>query len=311
MTIDLKKFILLLNQIEQHFPALFLFTMKMKNAVSTILLALIFHQAFSVTIEEGNYEGRPQFIIKTKTATYFYDKAGGGFSRMIDKEGKDWISFKKNPLSEYPVSAGAGFRGLPNMVFGNEDGGAGHPGHDKCVSEILNEHTIITKSKSGKWEWIWEFEEKFARLTVKKTDPNHPYWFLYEGTIGGKFSPTYHYWGTDKGGPNNEIYDFYKGKKLFEKWNWIYFGDKQIDRVLFLLHQTPDNKEDVLGYLGNSDKGIDSEDGMVVFGFGRAKGTKPQMTAENNSFIIGFLEKRIEDGQGHDKAKKKIEKLKK
>lgn len=50
-----------------------------------IVFILTFHQAFSFTIEEGDYKGGPQRIIKTKSATYYYDKASGGFSRMINK----------------------------------------------------------------------------------------------------------------------------------------------------------------------------------------------------------------------------------
>ncbi|MGB3587589.1 MAG: hypothetical protein WBA23_13665, partial [Tunicatimonas sp.] len=91
----------------------------------------------SVSIEEAMYEDRTHFVVKTTSATYWYDQAGGGLSRLIDSEGNDWVNFKKDPLNEYPASAAAGFRGIPNFVFQSDDSGAGHPGFDQCRSEVV------------------------------------------------------------------------------------------------------------------------------------------------------------------------------
>ena len=38
----------------------------------------------NISIEDERYEERPHFKIETKTATYFFDEAGGGLSRVID-----------------------------------------------------------------------------------------------------------------------------------------------------------------------------------------------------------------------------------
>jgi hypothetical protein len=67
-----------------------------------------------VGIVEANYEGRAQFIVTTGAATWYSDQSGGGVSRRIDRSGRDWVAFSKSPLSEFPLSAAAGFRGLGN-----------------------------------------------------------------------------------------------------------------------------------------------------------------------------------------------------
>ena len=160
--------------------------------------------ALAVEISEDIYAGTDHFVIKTKKVTYYLDKEGGGLSRMIDKQGNDWISFKKDPWNNYPESAASSYRGLPNLVFRSEDSGAGHPGHKKCYSFVVDKNTILTISKSGKWQWRWKFFKNYATITMEKVDHDHKYWFLYEGPIAGEFKPEFQYWGTNLGGPRRE-----------------------------------------------------------------------------------------------------------
>ncbi|MBM4025539.1 MAG: hypothetical protein FJ280_09040, partial [Planctomycetes bacterium] len=105
----------------------------------------------AVSITPADHEGRPQLKIATPRATWFYDEAGGGFSRLIDADGRDWISFSKDPLTKFPDGAAAGFRGLGNLVYGrdNPDAGAGHPGFDRCESAVVAPNAIRTVSRSG------------------------------------------------------------------------------------------------------------------------------------------------------------------
>jgi len=243
-----------------------------------------------VRISEAEYEGRPQFRVETESATYFYDRAGGGFSRLLDRDGRDWIAFHKDPLHEFPASAGAGSRGLPNLVFGkgNPDAGAGHPGFDKCESDIAGEDAIITRSRSGKWEWWWKFTDDDATLTILRADPDFRYWFLYEGPVAGKWSPATHFFGADTGGPRSEQPD--NSSQLFENWRWVYLGDRRASRVLLLMQARPDELSDTLWYLGNQQSRLQSEDGMVVFGFGRGRGTQPLLQGAGQQFRIGFVE---------------------
>ncbi|MBX2815943.1 MAG: VCBS repeat-containing protein, partial [Saprospiraceae bacterium] len=79
-------------------------------------------------IRQTMYEGRPHYLIKTATLTYYYDINGGGLSRIIDPKGNDWIGYRTTPSEDYPAAAAGAFRGVPNAVFQSDDGGAGHPG---------------------------------------------------------------------------------------------------------------------------------------------------------------------------------------
>jgi hypothetical protein len=253
----------------------------------------------AVTITEAEYEGRAQFKVVTESATYYYDKAGGGFSRLMDRDGKDWISFHKEPLKRAPASAAAGFRGIPNLVFGrdNPDAGAGHAGFDLCESVRQSASVIRTVSRSGRWAWSWEFFETNAVFTMEKADPEHAWWFLYEGTIAGRWSPATHYWGTDEGGPRRDTPD--NKQQQFGSWRWVYFGDDAAPRVLLAVQRSADDLPDTLWYMGASAEGLRAADGMVVFGFGRGPGARPQFRGAGESFVLGFVESAVKDGAGH------------
>ncbi|MBT5708518.1 hypothetical protein OAH36_02775 [Verrucomicrobia bacterium] len=256
-----------------------------------ILLASLFStQIQAVEISETTYEGRAQFLIRTESATWYLDRAGGGFSRLIDQDGQDWIHFRKNPLKQFPASAAAGYRGIPNLVYGsmNPDAGAGHPGFDRCRSVQLNAQTIQTTSLSRKWRWSWRFTESHAVFTMEKTDPEHAWWFLYEGPIAGSFAPKEKYWATDELGLSTDIPS--KSNQLFGQWQWAYFGDRRTPRVLYLVQHEIDPLPDTLWYLGSSDGGSSSAvDGMMVFGFGRGPKTTPQFRKKGISISVGFL----------------------
>lgn len=262
--------------------------------------------ALGIEITEDNYAGAPHFIVKTKKATYYLDKEGGGLSRLIDIYGNDWINFKRYPWDIYPESASSSYRGIPNLVFESDDAGVGHPGRKKCYSFLVNENTILTISKSGKWQWRWVFYEHYVSISIEKIDHESKYWFLYEGPIAGEFKPEHMYWGTNLGGPRREINDFYKGDKIFANWHWAYFGDDRVKQILFVAMVKPDRQIDALGFLGNSSKGVDSEDGIVVFGFGRLGNSQPQLTDPHNTFYIGFLKRKVKNESVHESVAKDI-----
>ncbi|MEM9723253.1 MAG: hypothetical protein AAGA10_28550 [Bacteroidota bacterium] len=265
-------------------------------------------QSSEVKIVEGTYMNRPHFLIQTESATYYYDRKGGGISRMIDRQGKDWIAFGKEPWDEYPASAASSFRGIPNLVFRSEDSGAGHPGHDQCQSKIIGDTAILTTSLSERWQWKWTFHPSHAELEVLRVDPHHPYWFLYEGTPGGVFDPQHQYIGTDIGGPWDTAWDYYAGDILYGQWRFVYLGHKQVDRVLFISQQDPDTLTDTFSYLGNSEKGNQAPNGMVVLGLGRAEGAKPLMQ-KPNVFTLGFIERKVENVEAHDSLKQQLKVL--
>jgi len=286
--------------------------MLIKSIIFTALTLLHFacsSAAQTVSIADAIWLEKPHFKIVTASATYLYDKAGGGFSSIIDREGKDWVQFNETGNDEYPESAAGRFRGLPNFVYRSDDSGAGHPGFDRCTSEKTAPNTITTQSKSGKWKWECTFYDNYATLTMLKVDPDHAYWLLYEGTPGGIFSPATSYWATDTHTPRHDAPDYYQEKELFEKWSWIYFGEKQTDRIFFIMMETPDDLEDTFGYLGSTDAGLQAPDGMTVFGFGRTTNTTPLMAKAPNRFFIGFMERAGDDQKAYRKIEKRLRKI--
>lgn len=260
----------------------------------------------SISIGDDSYEERPHFKIETKTATYFFDKAGGGLSRMIDPDGNDWINFKVDPDAVVPSGASSCYRGIPNMVYRYEDGGAGHPGFDQCFSEIADENTIRTQSKSGKWQWAWTFFDDHARLTVEKADPDRTYWFLYEGPVAGNFDPASKYWGTDLGGPRSETPSLNRGENIVGNWQWVYFGDQKTDRIFYVAQHPKDTLNDFFAYMGDTREGNSSPDGMIVFGFSRDKGTKALETKTDVVYRIGFLNRKVTTAEDHEWVSKQI-----
>ena len=243
------------------------------------------------------YQGRDHYIVKTKAATYYYDISGGGFSRMLDKYGNDWIAFKKT-TSDYPQGAAGMFRGLPNMVYQGEDNGAGHPGFDQCNS-WFEDGKLYSESKSKLWLWRWTFHDSHAELEVLKTDAGRNYWFLYEGTPGGKFKPRSYTHGSNTKTTDSNAPDFYKGKARFLPLQWAYVGAKNLDITFFMLHRTDTPEKGLVSYLGNSEKGVDSKDGMTVFGFGRGEETNPLLRG-TNKFVIGFYPKEVKNSKAHE-----------
>lgn len=254
----------------------------------------------NIQISDGGLsEGQATFKIETPTATYIYQTEAGGFSSILDANGTDWVQFHKSVKEEYPFSAQADYRGLPNMVYVGDDGGAGHPGFDKMTSEIVAPNQIKSISKSGLWEWTWTFYDTYAELNVLKTEPEAPYWFLYEGPIAGQFAPDTHYWGTNADTePRTDKADLIKDTRISGSWNLAYFGDANYDRSFWVHQVTPDQVSDLLSYMGSTLDGNTSENGMVVFGFGRKARAVPQLTGLN-TFRIGF-HKAIRSKEDHE-----------
>ncbi len=242
------------------------------------------------------YQGKDHFVIKTKNITYYYDIVGGGFSRMIDTYGNDWIAFKQL-TSDYPQGAAGTFRGLPNLVYQGDDNGAGHPGFDRCHSWFEN-GILYSESKNKKWKWRWTFNDDHAELEVLKADPSRNYWFLYEGTPAGKFNPSSYYYGSNVHEKSLDTPDFYTGKARFEPLQWVYVGAQNLDVTFYMLHKTDTPQKGLISYLGNSDAGVDSKDGMTVFGFGRGDATDPLLSGQQK-FIIGLYPKEIKGEKQH------------
>lgn len=264
--------------------------------------------AQKVTIKEGRYEDRPQYVVTTPMGTWWFDRAGGGFSRLIDEEGHDWISFHKEPLSKFPESAAAGYRGLPNCVFVGPDKGAGHPGFDRCESKLVGDNRIVTKTTSGDWKWQWTFYPSFAEFEMLKAGKD-PWWFLYEGPVGGRYAPKESYWATDSENTAQRTIPDNASQK-FGRWQTFYAGADGCSKVIVVHQIDRDQLDDTVWYLGSSDRGAaSSDDGMIVFGFGRGKGTKPLLTGKGQRFRVALFDVTVDQPPTPEKVVEAVRSL--
>lgn len=261
--------------------------------------------------DDVQYEGRAHIKITTPRAVYFYDKAGGGFSRIIDPDGNDWIDWHPKP-DEYPPGAAGLFRGIPNY-----QDGPGHPGYDACTSRV-DEHAaerIVIRStcRDDSWTFTWTFTPHYAKNHIISTPEN--VWVLYEGPIAGRYAPREQYWGNDKDGHQTTTPNWVAGEQQRGDWEWAYFGDNQVDRVLFLAMAAPYTDKAVFGYLGavesqdNADAALDADDGMIVFGFGRADYPDKYIEGRDNTFYLGFIEQKVTDAASHADVAQHIERV--
>jgi hypothetical protein len=209
-------------------------------------------QPAPVKLTDGvEHQGQESYRIETPAATYLYHKAGAGFASLNDKDGNDWLSFR-------PTGGSAGhYRGIPNAVHPE---GYFHPGGRQCTSRIEGQGPlrlrIASASQDGQWACRWDIYPAFARLTMLKAA--HPYWFLYEGTPGGRLDEDgdYYVLSTGEKRPASARWD-----RDIPAPEWLYFGDRQLGRVLCLAHHEDDDHPDAY---------YPMEKNMTVFGFGRS-----------------------------------------
>jgi len=219
-------------------------------------------------------EGQASYRIVTQNATYFYQKEAGGFSSLLDIDGNDWINF-------HPWGGSDGiYRGIPNMVHPDN---IFHPGHKNCSSSILHtgplKVTIHTVSNNGLWECTWEIYPYYARMTLlKKADKN--YWFLYEGTPGGKLDLTTDF-SVRSNGIRLPVEQSWREKDIPAP-EWVYFEDSVLDRYIYLIHE----EDDLL-----SDDFWQMQSNMTVFGFGRTQNVNDkQLSGVPMHFTFGLAD---------------------
>jgi hypothetical protein len=105
--------------------------------------------------------------------------------------------------------------------------------------------------------------------------------------------------------------DLLENTGIYNNWNWVYTGQKDYPRILFLKQLQPDDNTDLFSYMGNTNGDASkSPDGMVCFGFGREHHTKPVLNAANLEFVIGFIEKKITTVNDNQAVTKFIENVK-
>ena len=250
-----------------------------------------------VKLEENQAdEGQDGFRVSTRGAAYSYQRKGGSFSSLVDKDGNDWLSYHPEPGAG-PNGAGGAYRGMPNFHFPD---GNFHPGFEVSDTEVLANGPLrvvlrSTSTTGGSWAYETAFFPDFARSTVTKAASE--YWFLYEGTPGGE---------SGRGGvkafkvlrADGEEYghrDSWSTK--FKDEAWVSFRSPGLSgpygRSLFLAHNTTHKGFDSY-YLAREDgSGVGADDlgSMTVFGFGRDNG-KMSLSKDDlpNRFTFGLME---------------------
>jgi hypothetical protein len=213
------------------------------------------------------------YQINTPSGVYYYQKIAAGFSSLLDRDGSDWIGY-------HPSGGSAGnYRGIPNLApYGF------HPGYDNSTSWLVDHGslraTLYSRNKNEEAACLWDIYSSYATLTVAAVG-ERPYWFLYEGTPGGKFDPENDYIVHADGRRRSaaELWD-----EALPEPEWLYFGSGKIPRVLYLIHHERDEFTDSYWPM---------EGNMTVFGFGRAPKGMPltqYMKAAPAHFTIGFSE---------------------
>jgi hypothetical protein len=218
-----------------------------------------------------SYQGQASFRVAAPNATYVYHKAGAGFASLLDRDGNDWISYRPEGGSD------GKYRGIPNLIHPEGDF---HPGGLNSTSRITAgplKVTIFSETRDGKWAGQWDIFSQYARFTVLRTA--HPYWFLYEGTPGGRLDLDRDYW-VRSNGARASVKESWSGN--LPSPSWVYFGDEPLRRVLFLV-QHQDNQA--------LDQFWEMQGNMTVFGFGRQyRCCEKYLTGVPAQFSIGFAE---------------------
>ena len=218
------------------------------------------------------HQGQQSVRISTPTATWIYHLEGAGFASLLDRDRRDWISYR-------PGNRSAGeFRGSPNLGVFAHPGYTGDRGASTTVERVSPAHVRIRSSNAGgDWITIWDIFPTYARLTVQKA--GEPYWFLYEGTPAGQLDLTTGFWGLPDGirRPLTETWD-----ADIEGPEWVYFGDTTSPRVLFLINHQDDSANDQFWQM---------ESNMTVWGFGRQyRCCGRYLTQTPAQFTVGFAE---------------------
>ncbi len=249
-----------------------------------------------VTVDSLTYQNQLTYEVTTPQATYLYHKLGGGLAGLIDNDTQDWVSFQ-----DIGGSGSAGeFRGIPNMVFGSDPADRFfHPGFTNATSELVSAGPlkVSVRSQAGPpgnfWEVLWDFYPDYARMTVLAAGPadSGPYWFLYEGTVGGAMDAGDVVVRSD--GTQTSAFDYPAvWEEAVAPPSWVYFRDTASPRVLFFSDDLADGVADSYRPLG---QGSETTPEMTVFGFGRVLNTSAnplvgRLSGAGRSFTMGFVE---------------------
>jgi CubicO group peptidase (beta-lactamase class C family) len=233
------------------------------------------------------------FKVETPMATYLYGKKGAGFASILDTGGHDWISYHPgdNARGEY---RGLPKCGQPTKFFHCGYGYGMYKTDNIFTSRVTvrsaNHLRIESETADRKTACAWDFYTTHATLTLRRIDlPT--YWFLYEGTPGGKL----------KADKDFVIRPDGTRTTLDQPWlqvvPWVCFGAPETEAGFVCVnHQEPEEGEtdSYVSWPFQKDRDGSFQE-MTVFGFGR-KGYKelvehiPDLKRLPARFSIGLIE---------------------
>ena len=114
------------------------------------------------------------FKVETPTATYVYGKRGAGFASIIDKDGRDWVSYR--PGGE----ARGEYRGLPkcgqptkffHCGYGYGQYQTDNPFSSRVTVREAGHARIESETRDGKSACLWDFYPDHATLDALADRP--------------------------------------------------------------------------------------------------------------------------------------------
>lgn len=244
-------------------------------------------------ISFDEHSGMAAVQVRADRATWTYQTGAGGFSSLVGPDGEEWIGHAPGPDGAVPAGSGGAanvYRGIPNLVYPEN---VGHPGHEHCRSNVDRDGSIAvisTESLDGEWAWQWRVSGGSASLSVTRAPRERRYWFLYEGTPGGRFDPEQSFWGSDTEGRRSDAPNLFEpspaGGPAITPRTWAYFGHRECARVLLCTHNSAAGGPSFFAYMRAT-----ANTGMVVFGFGRDQMDGPLPTlAGPHEFTVALIE---------------------
>jgi hypothetical protein len=242
----------------------------------------------ATTIVHG---GQSAVEITTPAARWVYPLEAGGFSSIRDRDGVEWIGFAPGKPA-VPGGAANVFRGIPNLVYPDNLGHPGYRGVETSWSADSDRVVLESASADGNWRWRWTVTGSGARLEVLDSSSDRTYWFLYEGTPGGRYDLDGATWGVDPAAGRTGSFTGQPAPTLASpatgSWRAAWFGHRSSPRVLLLQHESAADAPSMLGWMAADHTG---NDGMVVFGFGRSHAGGPVSHLRGvHEFSVRFVE---------------------
>ncbi len=171
--------------------------------------------------------------VVTAAAVWIYHREGAGFASLYDRAGKDWISWRRR----------RGGRRIPrhsNLGECCHPGYTGPKGAETTVEWAGPIHARLRSvTRDQRFETVWDIFPRFARLTVRRAAA--PYWFLYEGTPGGKLDVPGDWWAMVDG-VERPVDQPWHG--VLPKPEFVWFGDASSRTVLFAANHAGDDLMD-------------------------------------------------------------------